>query len=229
VYEKLTVALNHSADYLLFITTSNFSAQCRDEVQRHNLKAGVVQIRIWPFYRLEHLLSLHGQVSIKYGLVESPKSLHLDFETIIFELTKLAQSTYGAAEFLQDTRGRIELLTAFTELLSTRVGDVREFGRFVLHKFKPSRDSYEWCDPYPLVAPSFDQTSLRAALTSIRAILGLPSLKCKVTGDAITVSLSAPKVLRSTKLFGLITTFGLIDAEFRDDAVVLKARKADAG
>src|ERR1700688_1987008 len=45
VYEKLTIAINHTADYLLFITTSNFSPQCRDEVQRHNEKRNV-QIRI---------------------------------------------------------------------------------------------------------------------------------------------------------------------------------------
>jgi Restriction endonuclease len=228
VYEKLTVALNHSADYLLFITTSNFSVPCRDEVQRHNSKAGTVQIRVWPFYRLEHLLSIHGQVAIKYGLVQAPKALQVDFETIIFEITKLAQSTYGAAEFGQRTKDRIELLTAFTELLSARVGDVREFGHFVFHKFKPSRDSYEWCDPFPLVMSNFDQTSLRAALASIRAILGLPSLKCSVVQGAISVSVPSTTALRSARLFSLITTFGLIDVEFRDDAVILKARESNA-
>jgi restriction endonuclease Mrr len=67
VYEKLTVAINHAADYLLFVTTSNFSPQCRDEVQKHNDKNSV-QIRIWPFYHLEYLLSVHGQVAVKYGL-----------------------------------------------------------------------------------------------------------------------------------------------------------------
>jgi restriction endonuclease Mrr len=36
VYEKLAIAINHAAHFLLFITTSNFSSQCRDEVQRHN-------------------------------------------------------------------------------------------------------------------------------------------------------------------------------------------------
>src|SRR5215203_1454936 len=56
VYEKVAVAENHNADYLLFVTTSNFSSPCRDEVQRHNLKGGV-QIRIWPFYRLDQLLA----------------------------------------------------------------------------------------------------------------------------------------------------------------------------
>jgi hypothetical protein len=106
VYEKLTVAINHAADYLLFVTTSNFSAQCRDEVQRHNEKGGV-QIRIWPFYYLERLLAIHGQVAVKYGLVKSPQSLHVDFEKIMFELTKLAQSTYAALEFGRPSPGGV--------------------------------------------------------------------------------------------------------------------------
>jgi hypothetical protein len=227
VYEKLTIAVNHGADYLLFVTTSNFSAPCRDEVQRHNSKSGVVQIRVWPFYRLDHLLSIHGQVALKYGLVQTPKALHADFETIIFEITKLAQSTYGAAEFGQRTKDRIELLTAFTELLSARVGDVREFGQFALHKFRPSRDSYKWCVPFPLDTPNFDQTSLRAALSSIRVILGVTSLKCSVVKGAIAINVSSTTGLRSARLFGLITTFGMIDVEYRDDAVILRAREAD--
>jgi Restriction endonuclease len=109
VYEKLTVAMNHNADYLLFVTTSNFSVQCRDEVQRHNEKRRV-QIRIWPFYYLEQLLSVHGQVAVKYGLVSSPQALHVDFEKIMFELTKLAQSTYAALEFGQAAPDRIALI-----------------------------------------------------------------------------------------------------------------------
>ena len=57
VYEKLAVAMNHDASYLLFVTTANFSSPCRDEVQRHNEKH-LVQIRIWPFYYLDQLLSM---------------------------------------------------------------------------------------------------------------------------------------------------------------------------
>jgi hypothetical protein len=90
----LAVAINHDADYLLFITTANFSPQCRDEVQRHNAKRGL-QIRIWPFYYLERLLTIHGQVAVKYGLIKTHQSLHVDFERIMSELMKLAQSTYA--------------------------------------------------------------------------------------------------------------------------------------
>jgi hypothetical protein len=100
VYGKLTIAINHNADYLLFVTTSTFSPQCRDEVQRHNQKRRV-QIRIWPFYYIEQLLTIHGQVALKYGLVQASPYLHVDFKTIIFELMKLAQSTYAAIEFDQ--------------------------------------------------------------------------------------------------------------------------------
>lgn len=72
VYEKVTVAINHQADYLLLVTTANVSVPCRDEIQRHNERRGV-QIRVWPFYYLEQLLTVHGQVAVKYGLINHPK------------------------------------------------------------------------------------------------------------------------------------------------------------
>jgi restriction endonuclease Mrr len=40
VYGKLTVAINHQADYLLLVTTANVSVPCRDEIQRHNERRG---------------------------------------------------------------------------------------------------------------------------------------------------------------------------------------------
>lgn len=131
-------------------------------MQRNNSKPSSVQIRIWPFYRLEHLLDLHGQTATKYGLTRSAKQLHFDFQRVVIELVKLAQSTYAAAEFETQTRDRIELMACFTELLSTRVDDAKRYGRFNLRPFKPDRDSFDWCEPHPLPAANFDQTSLRA-------------------------------------------------------------------
>lgn len=223
VYEKLTIAINHTADYLLFITTSNFSPQCRDEVQRHNEKRNV-QIRIWPFYYLEQLLTIHGQLAVKYGLVDSPQALHVDFERIILELTKLAQSTYAALEFGAKPNDRIALIASFTELVSTRIEDAKKHGRFTNHRFKPDRDSYDWCKPYPLKAASFDATSLRTTLASIKTILGLPHLDCKATNDRVTISVSSTDLLRANQLFGLVSTFGLIDWELKAKEIILNAR-----
>jgi hypothetical protein len=223
VYEKLTIAINHQADYLLFVTTSNFSPQCRDEVHRHNEKRGV-QIRVWPFYHLEQLLALHGQVAVKYGLIKSPKLLHLDFEKIILELTKLAQSTYAAQEFGKASPDRIELIASFTELLSARIEDVRKHGRFTTRHFKPDRDSYSWCEPFPVDGSKFDATSLRAALSTIKTVLGLATLKCAAKARSIVVSVPSVAALRASQLFGLVSTFGLIDYELEGQAIVLKAR-----
>jgi hypothetical protein len=223
VYEKLTVAINHAADYLLFITTSNFSPQCRDEVQRHNVKRGV-QIRIWPFYYLERLLTIHGQVAVKYGLVKVHQSLHVDFERIMSELTKLAQSTYAALEFGQSPDDRVELIASFTELISTRIEDAKKYGRFTIRNFKPERDSYDWCRPNPLRAAQFDATSLRAALASIKTILNLLHLDCKVSDGRVFVSVSSTEALRVNQLFGLVSTFGLIDWELKSQEIILKAR-----
>jgi hypothetical protein len=98
VHEKLSVAINHRADFLLFVTTANFSTQCRDEVDRHNGRKAGPLIRIWPFNTLEHLLSVHGQLAVKYGLRHTKEVMPVDFRTILSELNKLAQSTLGAAK-----------------------------------------------------------------------------------------------------------------------------------
>jgi hypothetical protein len=223
IYQKLTVAINHRADYLLLVTTANVSVPCRDEIQRHNEQRGV-QIRIWPFYYLEQLLTVHGQVAVKYGLLKSPQALHVDFERIILELTKLAQATYAAVEFGQKSMDRVALIAAFTELISTRIEDSRKHGRFIIHRFKPDHDTFEWCKPNPLPAASFDATSLRAALATIKNILGLTDLQCRVLDESIVVTVVTTAALRTNALFGLVSTFGMIDWQLENTEIVLKAR-----
>lgn len=223
VYEKLTVAINHQADYLLLVTTANVSVPCRDEIQRHNDRRGV-QIRVWPFYYLDQLLTVHGQVAVKYGLLKSPQSLHTDFAKIIEELKKLAQATYGAAAFGQTPVDRITLLAALTELVSARIEDSRKHGRFVSDHFKPGRDSYDWCKPAPLLAANFDSTSLRAALATIKNVLSLGSLECRVVSETIIVRVTATDALRTNALFGLVSTFGMIDWQLDKNEITLKAR-----
>lgn len=223
VFDKLTVAVNHQADYLLFVTTANVSVPCRDEIQRHNERRGV-QIRIWPFYYLEQLLTIHGQVAVKYGLVRSPQTLHVDFEKIILELSKLAQSTLAAVEFGQKSADRVALIAAITELISMRIEDSKKHGRFITHHFKPARDSFEWCTPYPLQANNFDGTSLRAALVTIKTIIGLDELACEAFPGGVVIKTSLTNALRTNALFGLVSTFGVIDCELEDNKIVLRAR-----
>lgn len=223
VYEKLTIAVNHQADYLLLVTTANVSVPCRDEIQQHNERRGV-QIRIWPFYYLEQLLTVHGQVAVKYGLVKSPQALHVDFEKIIHELTKLAQATHAAVEFGQKSLDRVALIAVFTELISVRIEDSRKHGRFITHPFVPDRDTFEWCEPSPLPADKFDVTSLRAALAIIKNVLGLDKLQCQIVSETLVITVASTAALRTNALFGLVSTFGMIDWQLEDTTIALKAR-----
>ena len=67
-------------------------------------------------------------------------------------------------------------------------------------------------------------TSLRAALSSIKFILSLGELDCKTTADRVVVKVPSTNALRSNQLFGLVSTFGLIDWELKDTQIILKAR-----
>jgi hypothetical protein len=223
VYGKLTVAINHQADYLLLVTTANVSVPCRDEIQRHNERRGV-QIRVWPFYYLEQLLTVHGQVAVKYGLVQDPQTLHVDFEKIISELTKLAQATDAAVEFGQKSRDRVTLIAVFTELISKRIEDARKHGRFITHRFKPDRDTFEWCKPIPLPADRFDATSLRAALAIIKNVLGLTTVECRTDDGNLVITVATTAALRTNALFSLVSTFGMIDWQLESTEIILKAR-----
>jgi hypothetical protein len=111
-----------------------------------------------------------------------------------------------------------------SELISTRIEDTQKYGRFTTRRFKPERDSYDWCKPHPLRAGDFDATSLRAALASIKTILNLPLLDCKASNDKVVVSTSSTEALRSNRLFALVSTFGLIDWELKTQEIILKAR-----
>jgi hypothetical protein len=170
------------------------------------------------------LLTVHGQVAVKYGLVKSPQSLHVDFAKIIDELKKLAQATYAAAEFGLKPIDRITLIAAFTELISARIEDSRKHGKFVKHHFKPDHDTYDWCEPSPLPGANFDSTSLRAALATIKNVLGLDTLKCRITGETVVVSVATTAALRTNALFGLVSTFGMIDWQLDKTEITLKAR-----
>ena len=89
---------------------------------------------------------------------------------------------------------------------------------------QPDRDSYDWCKPYPLKAVSFDATSLRATLASVKTILGLPHLDCNATDDKVIISVPSTHVLRVNHLFSLVSTFGLVDWELKTKEIILKAR-----
>ena len=154
LYEKLTVAINHQADYLLLVTTANVSVPCRDEIQRHNERR----------------------------------------------------------------------IAAFTELISTRIEDSRKHGRFINHHFKPDRDTFAWCRPNPLPVANFDASSLRAALATIKNVLGLADLQCRVEKENMVVTVATTAALRTNALFGLVSTFGMIDWQLEKTEIVLKAR-----
>jgi hypothetical protein len=142
----------------------------------------------------------------------------------MFELSKLAQSTYAADEFGQKTSNRIELIASFTELISIRIEDAKKHGQFVTHRFKPDRDSFDWCEPNPLPAINFDSASLRTALSTIRTALGLDTIKCTADSKKVVISVPSSDILRANELFGLVKTFGIIDWDLEDKEVILKAR-----
>jgi hypothetical protein len=70
-----------------------------------------------------------------------------------------------------------------------------------------------------LQASNFDTTSLRAALASIKTILNLAQLDCQARGGEVRISVASTAALRMNQLFGLVSTFGLIDWELKPEEI----------
>ena len=159
-------------------------------------------------------------------LSEQDDSFRFPFQSIILEITKLSQSIQAALLFGSPVSSRIELLAALMELLSARILDVQEHGRFVFRRFNPRRDSFEWCKPYPLTAVDFDVASLRATLCAIKEISGDSALGCSSHGSKIEISeIKNLDAVRSSSMFSIILSFSLLDCVYGPkDTLVLKAR-----
>ncbi|HRF09931.1 MAG TPA: restriction endonuclease [Xanthobacteraceae bacterium] len=214
VSDKLAIAKNHDADFLLFVTSSNFSAPCRDEADRHNKKTGRPRIRIWPFFHIDYLVRIHSHIALKYGLLRGATTIDPALLELFRELEKLAFATNAAAIFGQKTTDRLELIASVTELISVRANDLLQYGKFVKHGFVAQRDLFDWAKPATLQLTEFDQVGLRSILLLLRLIMKTRTIDIEEGNRKLKIN-NAKQLdeIASNKLLKLLCSFGLTQIE----------------
>lgn len=175
VYEKLSFATNHNADYLLIVCTPTVSPQCRTEINTWNSKRTTTFIRTWEPHYLEQLLIEHPEVAIKHGfrkpyLLDAP-----GFVEIAFEASKCADAAYSRAAFNDDSNiPELELASALSNFLAIQMQQPRTTVATQSYRaFQKATDGYDWLTVTPSSTPDhvdLDGAALRAVLCILRLI-----------------------------------------------------------
>ncbi len=167
VFEKIAYAQSADADYLLILTSSNFSPQCRDEVTRWNSTHRRPQVREWPGYYISTILEAHPQILLKYSLGGKPKNLPRSTLELSLEIAKSTQAAYSASELGQSSASYIELAACLSDLLTGRLQDFGVEGRLVLEVFRGTTDAFPWLTIVGASPPPIDRLAIRALLSAI--------------------------------------------------------------
>ena len=168
VFEKVAYARNANAENLLVLTSSQFSPNCVDEMNRWNIRQEKPTIRQWAYYDIERILADHPFLAMKYGLHDSALLERSPIAPpLVLELVKSANAAYSAQEFLSSPRQYIELSAAIADLIAVRTRNLREHGKVIIEAFEPGLDSYSWLDGSDVLA-GFDRCGARAFCNLVR-------------------------------------------------------------
>ena len=199
VFEKVSYASNHMADYLLFLSTSSFSPHCEDEVARWNAARQHPKIRHWPGHHLAELLVGYPKLQMKYGLAETPAPAPASMFQISFELAKAVQASYAAEEFRDGPRAPTEFAAALADQMTACIGDLEAGGGVTLRHFRDNAtDGFPWLKITGRPPTSFDRMALRSLLTALR--LTNRNEEFEITGAEQELSISLAN--KSPLVFG---------------------------
>ena len=114
VWEKIAYADSHGADYLLVVTTSALSPQCKSEVSNWNSKRRRPAVRFWDATNLEQLLMHYPGILLRHGIVTDTTLAPAAFMDLAQRTSKVVQAAYGISEMANlenaATRGRVRAL-----------------------------------------------------------------------------------------------------------------------
>jgi HJR/Mrr/RecB family endonuclease len=79
VWGKIAYADSHGADYLLVVTTSSLSPQCKTEVSTWNAGRRRPAVRFWEGHNLEQVLAHYPRILVKHGLAGDTKLVPASF------------------------------------------------------------------------------------------------------------------------------------------------------
>lgn len=170
VYEKVSFADNHNADFLLIASNSQPSPPCINEITAWNDQNRRPKIRFWSGAEIEHALQRHEFISAKYGLSSQPENIFYYSISSIEHLTKMLYAAYSELEIKEHTNTALESSVSFLDLVLKKTDDICRYGYFVNRPFSLN-DLYDWAQPRNLTnenKPNIDKYGLRSFLSALR-------------------------------------------------------------
>lgn len=219
VFEKLSFAINHDADYLLMVCTPTVSPQCRTEINKWNSKRTTTLIRTWEPHYLEQLLIEHPEVAIKHGfrkpyLLDAP-----GFVEIAIEASKCADAAYSRAVFNGESNiPELELASALSTFLAIQMQQPRTTIQAQSYRvFRQPTDSYDWLTFVPSGTTDhidLDGAALRAILCILRLvfnegvslIFGTTPRECKLQSASTKEIKLSPGIENTIKTLCLLSS-----------------------
>jgi hypothetical protein len=234
VYQKLSYADNHNADFLLIVCTPSVSPNCRTEIDTWNRKSKKIQIRVWEPHFLEQLLIEHPEIAIKHGFKKATLLEAPGFVDLAIEASKCADAAYSRHFFNSDSDSpELELASALANFLSEKMQapGINQLNPST-QAFKQFEDSYEWLQCSTAVASkshTLSSHAVRAILCVLRLATGggqRITLKISNCDFLITLENDQPIVLSngSLKLMRTIGLFGSAEIDIKENQLVVRAQ-----
>lgn len=169
VYAKISYADNHNADYLLMLTTSPLSPNCKEEIVKRNINQSRPIVRYWDGTTITRYIERFPYLHAKYNLIESQTITGEEFLPAMRLTLNIVQSAYSRSIFQGTSSPELELSAALVDLISARFEEIRHGGVRPRRRFNLDRDMYPWCNINgELNISEFDSFGLRAALCAIK-------------------------------------------------------------
>jgi hypothetical protein len=219
VWGKIAYAENHAADFLLIVTTSALSPQCKTEVSTWNGKRRRPAVRFWDETSLEQVLMQYPGVLVKHGLAADSKLTPASFMLLAEKTSRVVQAAFGVSEMANQDNAALEAASALSELLTVRIADAESGRKFRNYPFQPAIDGYRWLSITGDMAElsSFDRHGLRAILTLLRHVTGHGNITAALKAGMIRISIPTERLPNSAATLFLTDVSFWSDLEIRLD------------
>ncbi len=228
VWEKIAYADSHEADFLLMVTTSALSPQCKSEVSTWNSKRRKPAVRFWDDTNLEQRLMHYPGILVKHGLAADTKLAPASFVALAQQTSKVVQAAYGKSEVANHDNAALEAASALSELLTVRIRDAETGGTFAKSPFVPAIDGFHWftVNGNSSELGGFDRHGLRAILALLRHVTGIKNTIADLTPEAMRITLPTGQLPSSnaTNLLTEVSLWGDLEVRVEGQDLIIRRR-----
>lgn len=166
IWDKIGHANCLGADVLFVVSNNNPSPNCESLIAEWNSKKNKPTIRIWRGYDFPPFLRANPSLAFSYGLQDDQFAYKSGVGQMASILMSITQSAYSAYLFDQSGLIFLETAAALTELMSHRIADLENHGKFVCGPNAEDPLQYSWLKMKG--APTkWEDVSIRTILTYV--------------------------------------------------------------